>query len=32
MAQGTTRLGDTRTLSPPPLPGFAVTVRFLLDG
>ena len=31
-AQGTTTLGDAQTLTSPLLPGFAVAVRFLLDG
>ncbi len=31
-AQGTTTLGDAQTLTTPLLPGFAVAVRFLLDG
>ncbi len=30
--QGTTTLGDTATLTSPLLPGFNVSVRFLLDG
>jgi Uma2 family endonuclease len=31
-AQGTTTLTDAQTLTSPLLPGFSVTVRFLLDG
>jgi len=31
-AHGTTTLSDTQTLTSPLLPGFAVAVRFLLDG
>jgi Uma2 family endonuclease len=31
-AQGTTTLGDTATLTSSLLPGFSVSVRFLLDG